>query len=381
MIPMYKFVLSVTFIFTLLSTVTAQQKNYFIFFQQENYTPFYIKYESKIFSSTEKGYLILSKLKTGNHKIEIGFPKSQEKPMLFECNINDNDLGFIVKKYNQDWVLSNLNNNSIITKFAPPVIMEKEIIKAPIKATPAENPVEVSKEIANEVTKPLTVDTTTGNIENINKNITQVKEVEVNKDQQIELRNEVKLLFKKPSDKGTDLIYTIVEDNKNDTIRIFIPDNLKPEPKVNIEKIDTISKMDNKGDQFLKFEVKNPNNKEKDWSIPAKKNDDITTKTESVNTSCKKIADDEDYISLRKKMAGEINESKMLELAKKAFSQRCYTVQHIKNLSVLFIDENSKFDFIKLSYPFVYDKSNYSSLVKLLNNEQFISQFNSLINN
>jgi hypothetical protein len=370
MIQMYKFNLLLFFFgfFLFKGNAHAQQRNYYIYFQQYNYTPFYIKYESKVYSSTDKGFLILSKLKSGTHKIEIGFPKSQEKSLSFICSINDNDLGFVIKKQNDNWILSNLNHNNSISQVAPPDTVVAEILK------------EVPKEIPSEVKNQLIVDTTVvvSKKEEQKEPVPTIEPV-VDKIPTDVIRNEVNLLFRKSSDQGTDLIYIVTEGSKNDTIRVFIPKStaiIDPPTLSPTHTKDTATKKDNK---FLNFELKNPNNGEKDWAIPEPKNKDTMAKAELVNTTCKKIANDDDYITLRKKMAGELNETKMIELAKKAFEQRCFMTQHIKNLSVLFIDENNKFDFIKLSYSFVYDSQSYASLGKLFSNQQFISQFNSLI--
>ncbi len=373
---MYKFRLFLLFIglFLFNCSTQAQQRNYYIYFQQYNYTPFYIKYDSKVYSSTDKGFLILSKLKNGSHKVEIGFPKSQEKPLSFICTINDNDLGFVIKKQNDNWMLSNLNSNDLISQVTTP---DLSVPTETPKETPKETPTETPKEIKNQVI----VDTTMVPKKEEVKEPIPTKEVIVDSIPTSDIKNQINLIFKKPSDKGTDLIYVVTEGSKTDTIRVFIANNRVTAdsptlitPPTSLK--DTTTKKD---ENFLNFELKNPNNGEKDWTISEPKNKDTILKTGTVNSTCKKIANDDDYIALRKKMAGEFNETKMIALAKKAFSQRCFITQHIRNLSVLFLDENNKFDFIKLSYPFVYDRENYTTLGKLFSNEQFISQFNSLI--
>ncbi|MEO7766014.1 MAG: hypothetical protein ABIS01_01265, partial [Ferruginibacter sp.] len=58
-----KFSFLIFFVFSL-SGLKAQQ-NHFIYVQTENRQPFYVKVNSKLYSSSATGYLVVAKLKEG----------------------------------------------------------------------------------------------------------------------------------------------------------------------------------------------------------------------------------------------------------------------------------------------------------------------------
>ncbi len=50
-------------------------------------------------------------------------------------------------------------------------------------------------------------------------------------------------------------------------------------------------------------------------------------------------------------MASADAEDEMLATAQKFFKTKCYTTEHIKNLSVLFLKDAGKYKFFDLAYP------------------------------
>ena len=72
-----------------------------------------------------------------------------------------------------------------------------------------------------------------------------------------------------------------------------------------------------------------------------------------INSDCKAVASDDDFLKLRKKMAAEDNDDDMITLAKKVFKAKCFTVEQVKNLSVLFLKDAGRYAFFDMTYPFV----------------------------
>lgn len=298
-----------------------------------------------------------------------------------------------------------------VKKGEPVVVEEKKteaVVIAPpdtmmIKSKPVETPVTVKEEPKVEITKP-EPPAITGNITTI---------------------------FRRAGNDGTDLVLADRTNGSNDTIRIFIPrlstDKLEtppavvtppkekellpvtdtpalkqPEPVIAEEKkeepvVKTEVKTEppkqpenpkteppaeiKKEDKFLGIELKNPNSGMVPDTLFGKKADTAAApnKLVMVNTDCKKIADDNDFIKLRTKMAGEKSNEEMISVAVKEFRKRCFTSEQVKNLSVLITGDDGKYRFYEVAYPYTYDTNNYSMLESQLTESYFISKFKTLV--
>lgn len=93
---------------------------------------------------------------------------------------------------------------------------------------------------------------------------------------------------------------------------------------------------------------------------------------------CKDSASADDFLKLRKRMAAENSEDAMLERAGKVFRSKCFTVNQVRNLSYLFMDEEKKLLFLESSYPCVPDKSNFGTLENLLTDPARIGRLRNL---
>ena len=69
----------------------------------------------------------------------------------------------------------------------------------------------------------------------------------------------------------------------------------------------------------------------------------------------------------------------MVTVARKVFKTRCFTVEQIKNLGVLFLKDDGKYKLFDAAYPFVSDSGNFSTLQSLLTDEYYINRFNAMI--
>ncbi|GAB2818303.1 DUF4476 domain-containing protein [Ferruginibacter profundus] len=111
--------------------------------------------------------------------------------------------------------------------------------------------------------------------------------------------------------------------------------------------------------------------------VPAKPKEAV--KPVIANSDCKSFASEEDFLKLRKKMAAEESEDKMVDLAKKLFRSKCFTTEQIKNLSVLFLKDEGKYKFFDAAYPFVSDSYNFGTLEAQLTDNYFITRFKAMI--
>ncbi len=97
------------------------------------------------------------------------------------------------------------------------------------------------------------------------------------------------------------------------------------------------------------------------------------------NSDCISNASDEDFLKLRKKMASASSDDDMIGLAKKAFKQKCFSTDQVKNLAVLFLKDEGRYNFFDQAYPHVWDSSNYKLLEGQLTDPYFVNRFKAMI--
>ena len=100
-----------------------------------------------------------------------------------------------------------------------------------------------------------------------------------------------------------------------------------------------------------------------------------------INSDCKTVASEDDFMKTRKKMTAQKSDDDMVNAAKKLFKQKCYSTAQVKNLSVLFLKDEGKYKFFDAIYPFVYDSREFRQLESQLSEEYYISRFRSMIRN
>jgi hypothetical protein len=92
------------------------------------------------------------------------------------------------------------------------------------------------------------------------------------------------------------------------------------------------------------------------------------------NSNCKEEASSDDFLMLRKKMAASQKDQEMISEAERAFKHKCFTTDEIRNLSVLFLKDEGKYNFFDAAYPHVSD-GNFNSLQDQLTDDYYISRF------
>ena len=153
---------------------------------------------------------------------------------------------------------------------------------------------------------------------------------------------------------GFGLVYTDqYTDGRIDTIRILIPN-----PR-NLLRAD-----DRPGDKrFLE-------------DISSQGGDSVKVPKTS---TCTVTASENDFLQLRKRMAAQKADDAMIAEARKAFKQKCYSVKHIRNLGVLFLNDAARFQFYEAAYPRVADPAAFESLGVELKNEYYNRRFQTLL--
>ena len=94
--------------------------------------------------------------------------------------------------------------------------------------------------------------------------------------------------------------------------------------------------------------------------------------------NCPFLASDSDFIQLRRDMTNEDGESRMVSSALAFFRKKCFTTAQIKNLAVLFLQDDSRLLFLEMAYSHTSDVEHFASLESLLIENKNINSFKSL---
>ncbi len=405
-------------VFSINFLVSYSQQNYFVYLQTDNKQPFYIKLNEQLYSSSGSGYLVIPKLQNGTYNFAVGFPKAEWPQQLISVNINNKDEGYLLKNFNEKgWGLFNMQSLDVImAKLEGDKKSTTEVntndgfsdILAGVVNTPSLN-----EKAAIEKPSPVAIDTPISIIktEPVEKviefsaiNITYIKKLDsaVDKD-------------------GSTLVYLDNMAKEADTIRIFIANESAISPVVekaaisdstvlekplvlNDKQVITIQNGPVKELGFISIELPNPNSiKDTTTTTSTSPNPVIDKKEESIiiitlpvipgvsketskpatvliiNSDCKQLATDEDFLKLRKKMASYDSDEDMVNAARKSFKVKCYSTEQVKNLSVLFLTDAGKYSFFDIAYPFVHDSSSFSTLQSQLTDIYYINRFKAMV--
>lgn len=369
--------------------------------------------DKRILSSSPSGYIIISRLIDSTYKLVIGFPQNQWPDMNVTINVQDTNAGFLLKNYGKgDWGMINMQNMQLqVMQASPPPNMDVEIrasddefakVLAAVVNDSSIAQVVISKTAVIAIkpienkTEKLPVETTVAVADTV---LTPVKEEVVYKPGIIKLMQD-------STSEGLSMIYVDNANKAADTIIIFIP-GIKPvaaiERSSQIEIKDTLAKPANiaiKDSRFIDMELQNPNVKTD--SGATKKDDFVITEKKAalnnqsgqvpetqapaadtgkvmINSDCKKIASENDFLKLRKQMAAQSSEKNMLVVAYKQFIKTCFITEQVKNLGVLFITQEEKYKFFVAAFPFISDTHNFASLDDQLTDNYYKTRFKAML--
>jgi Domain of unknown function (DUF4476) len=366
-----------------ISVAARAQQNYFVYVQTDNKQPFYIKMKDKVMSSSAAGYLVIPKLTTGTYALSVGFPKDQWVQQSFNIAIGTSDVGYLLKNFgDKGWGLYNIQTMEISMNGAPASSTVKTAAdNDDVFATTLSGVANTNLSVKKEVTPPPVKEEPISVKEIASKQVEKPAESVIKK---IQTFNDYD---------GKTIVYTDKSNNKIDTIRIFIPiENIVAikEPTPVIKNVETVKAEPVKDKKFLDIDMQSATEKVVEKKEPVKKEEPtpiiepVITRDKPVltfNSDCKSNATEDDFFKTRKKMVAEDSDDAMVDAAKKQFKQKCYSVEQIKNLSLLFLNDAGKYKFFDAVYPYTWDTQNFASLEALLKDEYYIKRFKSMIRN
>lgn len=411
------------FLSTFFYTTVLSQSGRFIYLQSQNNIPFYVKINNKYLSSSNQGYIIIPKLKDSIYVLLLGSPVKQWPEQEFTISTISSNAGYLIKE-------NKSNNVNIITLqnmiFRTTVLLAKDGIKeesvqkndefarvlAQVVNDPSiaqiqvESPLSRISTVTQDLQKETLIVNTNHLVEPNTTSTTQISS-EIQKEDigntgTILSSNKKAKIVKLYSENTNDELKTIYFDTIDaDTIEIIIPTN-QPNQKNNsafgentqiAQSPDTSQSL-----RFLDMQLKNPNqnnsekSKQDDYVIIQKKIEDDTISSpinKMVNNDsvklynkpvCKIKATQKDFLNLRKKMAVQINEDDMFKVASKQLVKTCFTTEQIKNLSVLFISEQKRYEFYVTAFSYVSDSENYLILKEQLKDTYYKTRLQAMLN-
>lgn len=388
------------FIFSLLFFVQANaQHNHFIYIEAENKQPFYIRINEKIFSASSSGYVILPKLQAGTYKLAIGFPKNEWPVQMIDVAVNK-DAGYILKNFeSRGWGLFNMETMDLV------MLSGGSAANIPAKENiPANKPDAFSDLLAETVNAPaIRQQAVVNEPVTTNRDTTKTTQPEESAIKEVipVTAKPVNRIFSSLDQSGRSMIFIVGNDNTMDTVRIFIPYDsviktaetiaapvIKDALNVSRDSaVTTIVDSTRKEDPVIVQEspvkevVSNPtdtnNIKAAVTELKPENKNSYTVST--ANPDCKSYATDEDFLKLRKKMASAGNDDDMIAAAKKGFRSKCYSTLQVKNLSLLFLADEGKYNFYDAAYHHVSDAENFKSLETQLSETYYINRFKAML--
>jgi hypothetical protein len=374
-------------------TAAFSQKVYFIYLQSEAEQPFFARAGEKTYSSSAAGYLILPQLKDSTYNIKVGFPQNKWPEQQFVINVRSKDHGYLLKNFgDKGWGLFDLQTlgvqmaaenkdkakkefrevsafTEILSKAAndpslrekpvfavaktevkpenispavvkeetkepqkpvlnetksiakaeekiavvQPVVLKEEKINSTVKEQPAgESKTPATQKNDSSVAKAEVQTKTTTPVATINPETTPRKD-EV---KAVTAAYKKSIVTKKSESSTTEGFgLTFIDqlvDGQKDTIKIIIPFSETELAKANGQNADE--------KKFL------------DIDEQAKE----TRVSSGAKVNCSLIISENDFLKLRKKMAGQKTEEAMTEEAKKIFKTKCFTTEQIKNWGTCF---------------------------------------------
>jgi len=379
----------------LLNTALHAQQYYFAYVQTDNKQPFYLKMNDKVLSSSASGYVVIPKLSSGKYSVTFGFPKDQFPQQTINLNIASADAGFLLKDFGaKGWGLFNLEtmqvamNNSAGNSALIPTASNQDVFSNTL-AGAANTDLSVAKKPA-----PVVVE--------------EVKPVIVKEEAKVikpVIENAIKKINSSSDVDGKSYTYVDHTGMQNDTINVFIAAYKIATPAETVKEITVVKEdkpevkqakpesKETKPTKFLDIDMSKTaaNNTEPEAAPRMLKNKKSSiAKPEAVikdkpvvsfNSDCKAMANENDFLKIRKKMAAAVSDDAMVDAAKKVFKTTCYSVEQVKNLSALFLNDAGKYNFFDTAYPHIYDSQNFGTLQTLLSDQYYISRFKAMIRN
>lgn len=416
--------------------LTYAQQDHFVYIQSDEKVSFDVNVNGKTYNSSSIGYVILPKLTKGNYLLSVSFANKKYPDQQFNCPIDKDDEGFLLKNYtDKGWGLFNLQSSDIIM-----AVSADTVVPEPPKAQPGKNDAfgnmlsEVSGDstlnLKTEVEKPAAQKTSPAvepaAVAKNQNSIPQKDGIDNNIDNNkvigtailgsktvspVDKNNVLVKIKEETTNDGTNMVFLDSSSGLNDTISIFLPTQpsladvnevqtktLQKDSTIEGAKTDSNANVKAANAAVVKQPdtsttenggVNNPffskeDQKKNDTNVTAdngvNNNSDIKAAPANMPSSaeCKNVLTESDMSKIRKKMITAENDDKMIGIAKKNIGDKCISTEQVKSLAGLFLSDDGRLNFFSSVYSLVYDKPAFSSLESQLIDPNYKKRFRDL---
>lgn len=418
------------------SLLAKAQQPHFIYLQTDNGLPFYTKFNGKLISSSAEGYAILSGVLDGDYQLTVGFPKNELPEETFKINVDKQNEGFLIKNFDEKGLqLFNLQTLALIEGTRKDTIAAGATKNADPFSIALAGAVKDSSILQNHegsgITPAVPIAVGTAGVAAVipakKASVSEGSEGEPAAQSAVVAGASISKIMSTQNEQGLQMTYEDKADSSADTVHVFIPAEKKLEDSGVVKTVagqsnssapgvspsaaapaavasgaiaasaSDANKIPGGNDVKQDFVINNglESTSPTDTSISnrAAEKADTTNKnlseaqviilpkevSSSKNSDCKDFATDNDFLKLRSKMAEESENAKMIQIATKYFKKKCYSTEQIKNLSFIFLTDESKYQFLEAAYPFVSDANEYPELEKQFTNPYYLNRFKALV--
>jgi len=200
------------------------------------------------------------------------------------------------------------------------------------------------------------------------------QEVAAKTDSNVVKKEEIIKLKETNTGNSLNIIYLSRADLQTDTIEINIPiEKTGEKAVVATPAVPPVDSPEKKTTVQSELPSSNAAVVAKADTVLAKK----TSKAPPIN-NCKNYANESDVDKLRVKILAVKTTTEKMDVAKKVYKTKCFTVRQVKALSELFKTDEERFLFFEASYTAVSDAYNFKDLGNLLTEETYRNRFNEL---
>ncbi len=407
------------FILIIFSEIVSAQHQHFIYLQHEQSVSFYVKYQGQIYRSSPQGYLIISKISKGRITLYLGLEKSDRSELSFSFESIDSDKGFLIKNFgDKSWGLYDLQQATLL-------YADLQEQKDPVSASKIYSDTAMNDAFGNMLAE-VTKDTTVKYVAIKKNSIIADSSVEkyINSSSvylvgKVEKASSDLFTFHVDGRSGRDTVgveiekairlsvqdSSLISENKDTLIRRI---DKKPDlSKGNLSRSDSVVNKKIFVDEILISDLSSERtigggkdtliqvsdsvkSVVQEIVVPLAADSVLVVKDSAALTSaltivvkadCRRLADEDIFIRVRKKMAGKRTEDQMIEEALKGYKQACFTTQQIAQLSGMFMSDEMRYRFFDASFKYVSDPGLYSSLGKFIQDPYYKKRFEALLPN
>jgi hypothetical protein len=390
----------------LLKSKTYTQEEHFIYIQADANQVFNVVVNNKNYTSSDIGYLIIPALLNGNWNVAVSFPEDKTTQLNFPLMINGKDEGFQLKNFGaKGWGLFNLQTMDVVfsgAQISPTdqptttvkskafgdmlgdVVNDSTLNKSIQKSTPS------NASVAANTVSPTIVQPVANNSPVVEHMLTPNVQPVINTETTVQNLvpagvSKGMIKARQQSDETGTSVTFVNADDKNDTVNIFIPavetsavtnNNIIATPQNTLAANAPVPSTT----QNNSAETKNPfYTSSNNAANTTASNNTIASAPQVTNASCSQMADENDLYKLRKKMISQTDANAMIMIAKKQLNGKCVSTDQVKNMGILFLSDESRYDFYEAMYKFTYDPANYNTLQSQLIDDYYKRRFQSLL--